>query len=457
MTPNQPSLSILTARQLLPHLKHLQQDAIAFLLETTRNHGDLVLFDLGRQRAMLVNDPELIKQVLQDRHSHYDKNTIQYNMLATVTGRGLLTADGEDWFRHRRMQQPAFIRPRLEADLGRHVLPAAQRMLARWQPNTTVDIDREMMDVALEVVGQSLFSMDLSREARRLTSAVLVCLDHIVHLARNPQLSLLPQWMPLPGKARFQRALKELDESIAEIVRQRRADSTLQPDDLVTMLLNARDPESGQGLSDQQIRDELITILIAGHETVASALTWTWLLLAQNPIAAQKLRAELANVIPDRDPTTADLPNLPYTSAVFDEALRLYPPAWLITRRVLQEDSFYAVHVEPGTLIILSPYTVQRHPQYWPEAHAFRPERFLPEAPKTYPRYAYIPFGGGPRLCIGNTFAKIEAMLIIAMVARRFRLQLSNPAEVVQAESLVTLRPRGGLSMRVLPLEHLED
>jgi len=442
---------------MLPHLKHIQQDTITFLLNTTRQHGDLVLFDLGKRRAILVNDPNLVKQVLQDHHPHYDKNTIQYNMLAKVTGRGLLTADGDDWFRHRRMQQPAFVRPRLEAELSRHVIPAVQRMLSRWQPasetQSLLDIDREMMDVALEVVGQALLSMDLSREARRLTSAVLTCLDHIVHLARNPHLSLLPVSLPLPGNLRFQRALKELDASIDQIMSQRRANPTEQPEDLVTMLINARDPESGLRLTDQQVRDELVTILIAGHETVASALTWTWLLLAQNPLAAQQLRAELLSVLPDRDPTAADLDKLPYTSAIFDEALRLYPPAWLITRRVITADTYYDMRVEPGTLIILSPYTIQRHPQYWPNADAFQPERFLPETSKTHPRYAYIPFGGGPRLCIGNTFAKIEATLIIAMVARRYQLELPAGIQAVQAESLVTLRPRGGLPMRVLSLD----
>lgn len=450
-----PSLSVISARQLLPKLRALQRNTIGFLLETTRQHGDLVLFDLGKQRAVLVNDANLVKQILQDRHPHYDKNTIQYNMLATVTGRGLLTADGEDWFKHRRMQQPAFVRPRLETSLVPHIVPAAQRMLDRWQiaaqRGELLDVDREMMDVALEVVGQALFSLDLSRDARRLTSAVLVCLDHIIHLARNPHLSLLPDWLPQPGRQKFKHALKELNQSVEEIIRQRRAAGGPPPDDLVTMLLNARDPESGEGLSDAQIRDELITILIAGHETVASALTWTWLLLAQNPDAFQRLRAEVHSVLPDRDPNAEDLQCLPYTAAIFDEALRLYPPAWLITRRVVEADSYYDVRVDPGTLVILSPYALQRHPRYWPDPHTFRPERFLPDTTKTYPRYAYIPFGGGPRLCIGNHFAKMEAAIIIAMVARRFRLERADSAEVFP-ESLVTLRPRGGLPMRPIPL-----
>ena len=445
----QRSISIFYGKDMLPHLRRIQQDTLGFLMQTVQARGDLVHFSLGSIHAYLVNHPDDIKHILQDNAKNYTKNTIQYNALATITGRGLLTNDGDSWLRNRRLAQPAFARPRL-MQLDAVVVPACQRMLDRWESTAAagdeVDVDREMMRLTLEVVGKALFGIDLSSEAGALTEAVITCLDHIVYQARY--MVTPPAWVPTPRNLRFKRALRRLDEAVAGLVRQR-SESGQAGDDLLGMLLSAHDEISGEGLTPAEIRDEVITLLIAGHETVASALTWTWHLLAHNAIEREELEQEVDTVLAGRAPSSADLAVLPHTAAVFSEGLRLYPPAWLITRRSIQGDRLPGGEILPNALVIISPYVVHRHAEYWPQAEAFQPGRFSGEAAASQHRFAYIPFGGGPRLCIGNHFALIEGQLILACVAQRFRLEDAGHSAVV-VDPLVTLRPKHGLPMRLV-------
>lgn len=436
----------LNGLQLLPRLRQIQQDTLGFLLDCADHFGDLVYFQVGRQPVFFINHPDYIRHVLQDNNRNYSKDTIQYNSLAKITGRGLLTSDGSLWLRQRRLEQPAFARPRLMA-LDQVIVPATRAMLDRWQTaagkGEAVDVDGEMMRLTLEIVGKALFSIDLSRQAQELTGAVLTTLDHIVHLARNPLSP--PEFIPTPRNLRFRRALRTLDAAVYAMMAGRRQAG--QPgEDMLGMLLQARDSESGRPMSDQQIRDEIITLLIAGHETVASALTWSWYLLALTPGVWQNLRAEVEGTLSNRLPGSADLDRLSYTGQVFSEALRLYPPAWLITRRAIAADELRGYPIPPGALMIISPYVIHRHPGFWPQPEEFAPERFSEEAEARQPRYAYIPFGGGPRLCIGSNFARVEGKLILAMVTQRFRLELLPEAQV-QVDALVTLRPHGGLEM----------
>lgn len=446
--PDLPAVPVISGRMLLPHLRRIQSDTLGFIMDTTRRSGDLVHFDLGGPQAFLVSRPSVIQHVLQDNHRNYTKDTIQYNSLATVTGRGLLTSDGDAWLRNRRLAQPAFARPRLAA-LDQVVVPAAAAMLERWEgalrQSAELDVDREMMQVTLEVVGKALFGIDLSREAHALTGAVLTCLDHIIYKARV--LITPPDFLPTPRNLRFRRALRALDQAVFDLIdgRARAADPG---DDLLGMLLKARDPQNGRPLDRQQLRDEVITLLIAGHETVASALTWSFYLLAGHPAAWDELHAEVQAVLGGRLPASADLPRLAFTGQVFDEALRLYPPAWLITRKAVAADEFDGARVPAGALVIISTYAVHRHADFWPDAERFDPHRFAEGEEERRPRFAYIPFGGGPRLCIGNHFALAEARLILAMVAQRFRLSLM-PDAAVFPDPLVTIRPRGGLPMRL--------
>ena len=433
---------------LLRSLTGLRDNPLTFLQQAAATYGELVHFKLGPWNAFVLTRPEDIQHVLQDNNRNYTKDTIQYNALADVTGRGLLTSDGETWLRQRRRMQPAFHRQRIQG-FGPLMLEAAASKAADWeaaaQSGALIDVDREMMELALEILGKALLGVDLRTEAPVLTSAVLVALDHVIGGVKSPD--ILPKFIPTPSRRAFQQALRTLDGAVQEIIQARRgADTRPANGDLLDMMLHATD--DGAAMTDQQLRDELITILIAGHETVASALTWACYLLATNPQVEARLHAELDQVLGSRAPTMDDLPALETTRRVFDETLRLYPPAWLVTRKNIEADVIGGALIPAGSLVIVSLATTHRNPAYWPDPDQFDPDRFLPEIANARPRYAYLPFGGGPRLCIGNHFALLEAPLVLASLYQRYHLELDPDHEVI-VDPLVTLRPRGGLPMRV--------
>lgn len=432
-------------------LRLLRKNPLAFL-ETSLLSGERVYhLPLRILDVYILNQPAYIQHVLLDNHRNYSKDTFQYNLLASITGRGLLTSDGDYWLRQRRLAQPAFHRKKITA-FSDIIVGATQSMLEGWEEIRSkaelVDIDAEMMRLTLEIVGKALFSVDLRIEAQTLTQSVLAALDHLVFRSRNP--FSLPNPIPTRRNREFQAALGQLNRAVEGIIQARRKSAVEMSDagDLLELLMNARDPDSGESMDDAQLRDEIITLLIAGHETVASALTWTWYLLAKNPDSGARLRSELERQLGGRMPCADDLPNLPYTQMVFEEALRLYPPAWIITRKALNKDEIGGEIIKPGSLIVISPYTIHRHPDFWDSPERFQPERFASENPADRPRFAYIPFGGGPRLCIGDSFARVEAQLVLAAAAQRYRLHL-EPGASVEAEPMVTLRPKNGLKMRI--------
>lgn len=434
-----------TPRELLKLLPQAQKDTLGFLLEVTRRFGDVVDLGIPRRSVVIVNTPRAIQHVLRDNYKSYSKRTLQYDALATITGRGLLTNDGALWHRRRRMQQPAFARSRIEA-LDRIVVPAVDAMLERWTPlierGETFDVDAEMMRLTLEVVGNALFGIDLGRDAPALTRAVMDTLDSIVHRARHPFSA--PRWVPTAENRRFARALAALDAATYGIIAGRRRTASDERD-VLGLLLAAKDPDDGRPLGDRDLRDEVLTLLIAGHETVASALTWTWALLARHPEVYDRMAAEVFSALGGSPPTSAALSDLGFLRATFAESLRLYPPAWVISRRAIEADVIEGHYVPAGALVVISPYVIHRHPALWDEPERFDPERFRSES--TRHRFAYIPFGGGPRICIGNEFALTEAALILARVTQRCRLSLTS-AEPPRVEALVTLRPQGGLPVR---------
>ncbi len=459
----------------LAELAALRDGPHTFLLKIAQVYGPILRYPVGppigpRLAFYLVCDPAGVKHVLQDNHKNYSKDTFQYNLLSTITGKGLLTSDGDFWLRQRRLAQPAFHRSRIYGFVPT-ILAITQRMLDRWQTHATrgepLDVAAEMMHVALQIVGATLLSIEIGDQADALAQATLVVLDHIVHRART--FGIVPEWLPTRGNRRYKAAMRALEQAVYETIAARRPiPPTALPVkeggiaspgkggaggevDLLAMFMAARDPDTGQGMTEQQLRDEVMTAIIAGHETVASALAWTWHLLAQNPAAEARLHAELAEVLGDRPVTADDLTRLPYTQAVFEEALRLYPPAWIITRKALADDEICGYHIPAGALVVNSPYVTHHLPQYWDAPEAFRPERFLTET-TAYPRFAFYPFGCGPRLCIGNQFALVEAGIIIASVAQRYRLR-PVPGHPVEAEPGVTLRPRHGLLMTVEPVD----
>ncbi len=429
-------------------LQAVRRSPLLALARIAQRYGDLFQYPVGFWTIYVVSDPAGVRHVLQEHSRNYSKATFQYNLLGLVAGQGLLSSDGAFWLRQRRLMQPAFHRDRL-ARLARLTTDATTAMLRRWDEvaarGESLDIDGEMMRLTLEIVGKALFSVDLAHDADALSRAALATLDHIAHRARSPL--AFPPRVPTPRNRAFMAAIRTLDGAIFELIARRRRDPD-EADDLLAMLILARDADTGEGMSDQQLRDEIITFLIAGHETVASALVWTWYSLSLHPAVERKLHDELATVLDTRPPTMDDLPSLPYTRMVVDETLRLYPPSWISTRRAIEADTIGGYRIPANALIVMSPYVTHRRAADWPNPEGFDPERFALEESAARPRFAYFPFGGGPHLCIGQAFALVEAQLIVASIAQRYRLALT-PGQQIEVAPLVTLRPKHGMLMHL--------
>lgn len=431
--------------QMLRAFATIRRNPLNYLMSAWREHGDVVQFPIPRPPSYLVNEPEGVRRVLVANGRNYGKSTIQYRSLSLVTGEGLLVADTEAWRRQRPLVQPAFHHETLEHIVG-HVDIAVGRMLREWESlprDAVVDVDAAMMHGALEVVGHALFGTDLSGDAARLAGATLAALEVVVARARVPVTP--PSWLPTPMNRTLQRSVRELDDAVRRMMVERRRHPAAVPADMLDLLMASHD-ESGAGLSVREIRDQVVTFIVAGHETVASALTWAWALLAQHPDVQHDLRDESDAVLGGRPATFADYRRLPLARAIFDEALRLYPPAWLITRKAEGPDILGGHEVPKGSLIILSPWLLHRHPAVWSDPESFRPARFLDgEADRT----SFIPFGAGLRQCIGRDFAYVEGVLMLASLAGRCTMAYPDGAGPPRAEPLVTVRPVGGLPLRV--------
>lgn len=429
-------------------IPEIQRDPLGFLLQNAAEFGDFIHYPLGLWDVYQLNHPDLIEHVLVTNQRNYSKDTIQYNTLAKITGRGLLTSDGRFWRRQRRMIQPAFHRQRV-LGWGQMMTAATQKMLQTWQAfaqfGQPINVDEAMMALTLEIVGTALLGIDLESKASELAQAVLTMLDYVVYRSQRP--AVLPLAVPTPRNRHFRAGLHKLDALIEQAITDHR-EGRGNPDDILSLMLTARDRETDEAMSRKELRDEIITLIVAGHETAASGLTWLFYLLAQHPEVEAEMVAEIDDVLDGRPPTTNDLPNLPTVQRVIEEALRLYPPAWVITRRAIAEDTLCGQPVPANALIIMSPYTSHRHPAFWQKPDQFYPDHFLPEAVKERTRYAYFPFGGGQRLCIGDQFAKVEMGLIVTAVTQKYRLKL-QPNHPVIVEPLVTLRPKHGLLMTV--------
>jgi cytochrome P450 len=346
--------------------------------------------------------------------------------------------------------QPIFQQQRLAGFLPVMVTATGQ-MLERWRlvaaKGEVLDVASEMMRLTYTIVGRALFGADVESDVEEVERASAVVLGHTYR--RLERIFDWPLWLPTPGNLRFRRALRALDAIVYRIIR-RRGQDTQAPSDLLTLLLRQRDEETGAGMSDEQVRNESITLLMAGHETTANALAWTWYLLSKYPEVARRVRDEASAVLGDRSPTFDDLPRLRYTTAVFQEAMRLYPPIWVVERRALADDVIGGYHIPAGSTVAFSPYVTHRHPDFWPNPEGFDPDRFGPEQSARRAPYSYIPFGGGQRLCIGNHFALMEAQVIVALVALTYRLDLL-PGFPVEPLPGITLRTRRGLPMRLFP------
>ena len=427
--------------------REMRRDPLSCATALAREYGDVVCIRMGIIDAYLLHHPDGVKHVLQDNNQNYVKGPI-IARVKPLFGEGLFTSEGDFWRRQRRLAQPAFHRERIAGFADTMVRRTAER-LARWEPavegGEPIDVAREMNALTLTIAGETLFARDLSGEAANAGRALGVALEALA--LRAMSYVVPPVWLPTARNRAFRAAATTLDTLVYEIIDARqRAHET--GNDLLGMLMAARDEDTGEAMSRRQLRDEVMTFLLAGHETTAVALAWTWYLLARHPDIAEQARAEVVGALGDRPPTVADLPHIPLARMVVEEAMRLYPPVWGVGRQAIAADRIGDYDIPAGAIVNLSPWVTHRHPGLWPDPERYDPERFRPGAERTRPRFAYFPFSGGPRLCIGEGFALMEMQLVVAMVLQRYRLALLDDRPVVP-ETTLTLRPRGGLVMRV--------
>lgn len=421
-----------------------RRDPLKALREMAQAYGDVVHILPGKQNLYLLSQPDDIRDVLVVHHQqvHKPKTMTQTALL----GNGLLRSEDEFHRRQRRLMQPAFHRQRI-ATYGQTMIDYTQRTSESWHDGQELDIHEEMMGLTLMIAGQTMFGADVEDDVQTVRSALTTWMRLNNATRLNPLRELLKQ-LPLPQKKQRNEARDQLNSIVYRLIEERRKNGR-DHGDLLSMLLQARDEEGdGSGMTDEQLRDEVMTLFLAGHETTANALSWTFYLLAQHPEVEAKLHQELDTVLAGRTPTPDDVPNLKYTEMVFSEALRLYPPAWIIARNLIAPHQVGKYTLPTGSLIVMSQYVVHHDPRWYPDPFHFDPERWRPEARATRPKFAFFPFGGGPRLCIGEAFAWTEGALVIAMLTQKWQMRLI-PGQTIKTEPLVTLRPKGEITMRL--------
>ena len=441
------SVPTYAASGLLGSLTQYRRDPLDLLMSGFRELGDVVHFRMFTRDLVLVAHPNDARWVLQEHAGNYNKRTRGFEVLRGFLREGLLTSEGDHWLRQRRIAQPAFHHTRI-AGFGDTMTQATGELVDRWlcaSAPDVVDVTAEMMRLTLRIVGEALLSTDVSHEADRVGQALNITLrranDAIGRIVP------LPGWWPTPASRRLRAAMRTLDDLILEIIAGRRTGDS-DPDDLLSMLMQARDEETGEGMSDAQLRDEVMTIFLAGQETTAIALGWTWYLLSQHETVRQRLHTEIDTVLNGRTPAVTDLPRLRYVERVVKESMRLYPPAWVISRCAIEDDVIGGCRIPAGAIVLVSPYVTHRHPRFWANPEDFDPDRFEASRHAERPLFAYFPFGGGPRQCIGNSFAMMELVLVVTTIAQQCQLNLSL-GEGVGTSPSITLRAATPIRMRV--------
>ena len=426
-------------------LPQMVRDPAGFCTRAMLEFDDLVRLDLGFTSIYLAALPNHVRHVLVTNDENYWKGKL-FARAQFLFGNGLVLNEGESWRRQRRLMQPAFAHRRV-ASLVSLMAEVVDQRLASWEAareaGRPLDVSREMMFLTLRIISKTMFSLSVNdRQLDEMARAFGTALEH---MTLRMFTFFLPEWFPLKGRRACREAVATLEDRVYGILRERRA-SGEQPDDLLTMMLEVRDEETGEGMTDLELRDEVLTTLFGGYEATADALTWTWYLLDKHPEVDARLREEVARVTGGRTPTFEDLSRLPYTAQVVQESMRLFPPFWFYTRTAHGEDEIGGHPVPAGALVLLCPYATHRHPAYWDEPEAFRPERFQEDRFTNRMREAYFPFGTGQRMCIGRHLAMMEMQLILAMVAQRYRPTLA-PGHPVSPRAGTSLRPEGGLWM----------
>lgn len=425
------------------NLPEFSADRLGFLDRCARDYGDVVALRFAHRRVVVLNHPDLVEEVLVTRNRQFIKH-FALRMAKGTLGEGLLTSEGDFWRRQRRLSQPAFHREKV-AGHAAVMVEYAGRMLRTWADGQRRDVQEDMMRLTLEIIAKCLFDADVSADSADASAAMETVLRCFT--ARVGKLLPLPEFLPTPTNLRLRRAKARLDRIIYDVIAARRA-SGEDRGDLLSMLLEAQDPseEGGSGMTDLQLRDEAMTLFMAGHETTANTLAWIWFLLSTHPEVESRLHAELDAALPDRPPTLDDLPRLPFAERVVTEALRLYPTVWLIGREAIEPTEVGGHPIAVGTTVYMSQWVLHRDPRFFDDPLVFRPDRWEGGLARRLPRYAYFPFGGGPRICIGNAFAMMEATLLLATIARQFRPRVLHPEKVVPLPTM-TLRPAGGVEV----------
>jgi cytochrome P450 len=425
-------------------LPAVRRNPTAVFLDAARRYGEVSYFKIGPRHGFLVTNPADVRHVLQDNARNYRKSPL-YDKLRVLLGNGLLTSEGDFWLRQRRIAQPAFHRQRIAALAG-VMADAARDAAAHWETLASaarpVDVDEEMMRLTRTVVLRTLLGADLGPFSDTIDDAWRTLNQQIGESFWSLGLT---DWWPSARKRRFHAARAVLRGAVEHVIADRRRNGSDSPD-LLSMLMTARDEETGETMTDDQLRVEVTTFLLAGQETTSLALTWIWYLLSQHAAAQRRLEDEIDAALDGRPAEYGDLVNLPYTRMVIDEAMRLYPPAWGFSREAVGDDHVGGFRLPRGWLVFIVPYVLHRLPRFWSNPDAFDPERFTPERIAERPKFVYLPFGAGPRQCIGNQFALVEAHLVLATLAQRYRLHLV-PGHTVDPWPLITLRPRFGMPM----------
>jgi cytochrome P450 len=426
--------------QMLSSFLQIRKAAPEFLTTMRDQFGPIVQFPIPKPLTYLISDPNWVDYVLRTNSKNYGKATIQYRTLALVTGFGLLAADTPQWREQRKVVQPAFHHD-VVTQVIEHSAQATQQVLNRLEAKygEVVDLDHEMMQLALNVVGSALFGADFESRANNLITATLSGLDVVVSRARTPVFP--PSWMPTPLNLKLNRANRTLTKAVDSLIDA--AIKSSSSNSIVDLLV--AELQAGN-FSREQVRNELVTFIVAGHETVASALSWALCLLSENPTYQELIFNEVHQVLGERTPVFADYPNLPATKAVLDEAMRLYPPAWVLTRSTIADDEIAGVEIKAGSLIVISPWVVHRDPVAWPDANKFDPTRFLNQ--RKIEQGSFIPFGLGNRMCIGKDFALFEAVIALAMLVRSFKFEPTQAN--TEALPSVTVRPKSGLPLKFI-------
>ncbi len=425
-------------------IRQLQQDRIGFLISNQRKYGDVVHFKVGPRHIYQLNNPEHIQYVLVKHADQFQKTPALKNAARDSIGQGLLTSDGDLHKRQRRLVQPAFHHNRIAA-YADVMVNYTDDMLRDWQNGKQIGMLNEMMHLTMRIVEKTLFDTDVTHDADSIGAAISVGIEATADRISRP-LQLLEK-LPTATNRKRRDALKVIDETITRFIDERQA-SGEDKGDLLSMLLIAVDEQDGGQMTTKQVKDEAMTLFVAGHETTANALAWTFYLLGRYPEVEQKLAAEIASVLDGQLPTLADLPKMPYLEMVIKESMRIYPPAWTVSREAQADFELGGYTIPKGSIIMMSMYVVHHDGRYWDQPDEFLPERFATANEENIPKYAYFPFGGGPRVCIGNQFAMMEAELVLATVLQRYHLSLV-PGQQIKLNPLVTLRPEPDIQMRI--------